>query len=808
MKKKVILDNGVDIWDSKKRYKVNQSVLFNGLSYQNITGGNSSPDSLVDWILVDEKEPISWGEIIGDLADQEDLQLALDTLQEDIDRLSGFFYGSAQPTDTPSGVDNGYWIALEAGTYTNFGGVVVDANSIAIISRDELGAFSISQTEIDLTDYLKTETLLSRTNLFDKDAVISGFYINTSTGNLDVDATSKVSSWIPVTAGVTYYLSGRNTSVPNVRYRDAVGTLIKPLTVAGATQANYGAINNRKFLTPAGAIEVQFNISFVGNGTADAVQFEVGETPTAYKPYSYIYIKPEFLGYVDSLLVPINSELTKINSILNKKSKLTLKNGADFYFSSHWDATKNLVKYVKYNVASSVNANPIVNFINEYTALKTADQSVLGTLLKTSDDDVCPFNLNGSYIAANHGWNQPLRLTKTAHGKTLADVGSTYLDSASERFTILRIVDANNIWIVSDNQAVDGITYTFISPTGDLTYQSNGTNTATITSGYTLVSVGNLYPSMSKSDVVITLDKDRIVSADGIYDCDFADIKETYIAYDLPSIIDKIILNRPGGGYLTQPNFNSLGADVLFKITNTYRFTSQGTTLIFTNFTNKKSLKFSFAGFTQNLPLTTGNLYIPKSLPIVSGATTYDFREIEDWTTPPSGTINLTSAYWENPLSPPDRIVNLNSNVIVHSGYITDRGVGLDRKDKVTNAIYLVATRKIYPMGLWNSSPLTLVANSFYSAVVFRTFRNPIDNPIGRTNYDFVDLGSEVFVFADYHGALEDKLPIDKKWLGKKISVYEKNDNITVLSDVVSGDIDLLSTATSTDYGFVVLKLT
>lgn len=53
MKKKVILENGTDVWDAKKRYKVNQSVLFNGLSYQNVTGANSSPDALVDWVIAD-----------------------------------------------------------------------------------------------------------------------------------------------------------------------------------------------------------------------------------------------------------------------------------------------------------------------------------------------------------------------------------------------------------------------------------------------------------------------------------------------------------------------------------------------------------------------------------------------------------------------------------------------------------------------------------------------------------------------------------------------------------------------------------
>lgn len=55
MKKKVVLENRADVWDAKKRYKVNQSVIFNGFSYQNITGGNSSPDLLTDWVAVSDE---------------------------------------------------------------------------------------------------------------------------------------------------------------------------------------------------------------------------------------------------------------------------------------------------------------------------------------------------------------------------------------------------------------------------------------------------------------------------------------------------------------------------------------------------------------------------------------------------------------------------------------------------------------------------------------------------------------------------------------------------------------------------------
>jgi len=65
------------------------------------------------------------------------------------------YLGSVSPSSTPTGTGKAYWFALEDGTYTNFGGVVVLPNSIAIISRDSANVYSISQNEISLTGYVK-----------------------------------------------------------------------------------------------------------------------------------------------------------------------------------------------------------------------------------------------------------------------------------------------------------------------------------------------------------------------------------------------------------------------------------------------------------------------------------------------------------------------------------------------------------------------------------------------------------------------------------------------------------------------------
>jgi hypothetical protein len=67
---------------------------------------------------------------------------------------------SIVPTSpAPSGTGIASFTATQAGTYTNYGGVVVAANSFAIISRSAAGVFSISQTALDLTSYAKKKSL-------------------------------------------------------------------------------------------------------------------------------------------------------------------------------------------------------------------------------------------------------------------------------------------------------------------------------------------------------------------------------------------------------------------------------------------------------------------------------------------------------------------------------------------------------------------------------------------------------------------------------------------------------------------------
>jgi hypothetical protein len=75
---------------------------------------------------------------------------------------------SIVPTSpAPSGTGIASFTATQAGTYTNYGGVVVNANSFAVISRSATGVFSISQTALVISNKTLTSSVTLPTEIPD-----------------------------------------------------------------------------------------------------------------------------------------------------------------------------------------------------------------------------------------------------------------------------------------------------------------------------------------------------------------------------------------------------------------------------------------------------------------------------------------------------------------------------------------------------------------------------------------------------------------------------------------------------------------
>lgn len=507
----------------------------------------------------------------------------------------------------------------------------------------------------------------------------------------------------------------------------------------------------------------------------------------------------------------IDSVNYRIDDLINENSKpVSLKYSAGYiYVSTQWDNIYNLVRRANFRPNWFL-TNPNFNLVNDYLSDKSLkDSKVSSVIIKDSGDDCCPVNVFGSYIAGNHGWGMPRKLILANHGKTHYDVGAVYTDNNGTGidFVVLNVPDVNTIYIIAVNQATDGFSYTFPKPVGKLVYKENGRDTVSIENYNADDYVGNLYPCMSPSTAKILLDGTKEVTADGDYRATYVDVVESYYIYDLPSIIAAVRSNRPVGGYTANPLYNTLsGLEYFGKYNVVYRFLADGTTVISLTFVALKKCSFNFFGFTQAYPMANSKLYVPKSLPITSGARTFDFRKIEDWNTAPAGELHLTSQYWENPNSPPDRVVNISPTAIFSTGYILDRGKGLNRKNNVQDAIFLHTSRKLYPKG--DSVARVMLPLESTSMVSYRSYNNPANNPVGRTNLEIIEWDSYIQIKVDYHGSLEDSIKARPNWVGRKIEVVEKTSNITILSDVVANVIEINSLATAAEYGYIVLKLT
>jgi lysophospholipase L1-like esterase len=93
-------------------------------------------------------------EVIVIKVDENSAQTAIDAAaasQAAFAALLSTSFGVATPTDVPAETGFGYWLSVTPGPYPNHGGVVVNANSLALILRDAAGAYSVSQTALDLS---------------------------------------------------------------------------------------------------------------------------------------------------------------------------------------------------------------------------------------------------------------------------------------------------------------------------------------------------------------------------------------------------------------------------------------------------------------------------------------------------------------------------------------------------------------------------------------------------------------------------------------------------------------------------------
>ena len=632
-------------------------------------------------------------------------------------------------------------------------------------------------------------TFFKRFNRFDKTNVVDGKYVSQSAGSLSTNATSAVSSIIPVDPNTIYFLQGRTITQREIVFYDSVGTKLKPYGTDGIERSNFTIASvNSAVKSPPTAVSTQFTIKFVGNGIYDNIMFTEGNSEQIYASYDDVLIKDELISFPE---------------VVNTKNFEVVKNSTNFEFRTKFNDTYDthiLIETSNYN-------NGLANIFSSKLLLPTQGNSDAGIELNGSGgDDSCPSYFNNVVAGGNHGCPLDV-ITSNSHGKTLADVGSRFSDSSSNVFILLEVIDDNTLHLGSDDSS-NSNDWSLSYPTSPITYLDNGSDTSDLT--FSANDREQLRPAVI--DVVHNLRIDNeIKTENATYFGDEVQLIETYNIVDYVDMLSKIVSNRPTGGYLTQPNF--IDGDAIISIKNVFQVQPKGTITLLNTWENLKEIHFDrHFGITQNgysTPAwaTSVKRYFPNALPLTNNSVTYDFRlapEFKDAVI--TGTINFTSALWEGG-KPLNRVVDSldggGLNVNFNLGYLP---IGVPRVNQVDKAWYMTSSKKLYPISFDSkiSTADVLPIGTVRQGIAFRGWGQKTG--INHNNF-LVENGGKHYLYLDYLQTGTDRIELPSYLTGKSVTVIDKSANVELQTDFVIDMIQIKITTATPLYGYCELLI-
>lgn len=672
-------------------------------------------------------------------------------------------------------------------------------------------------------------TLIPSKNLYNPALAENGYIYAYLNGNKSAFPTSAITGRMPVVAGKRYtltMLTGTNNALfsglccwsSNGTYlgmNSLYGTnpVIPNMDVVTSNLAGSGC-QRMSFSIPAGS-----GIAFVGtllyyayatHTTEDfdlrrnAIQLEEGSEPTAFKAYSAfpeaIYNKP-----IDPLKLPY---------LVPGSALIVFKKGGDLYIRSCWNESYYLLQKMLIDGDIEFDNN-VVNFIGarkiSSTSLNDIDFTFdNGSILTASADEAAPVLYDGIYTGGRHGV-VIVEVTATNHGKEVKDVGSEWIDASSYKWYIMRIVNANKLWVMSKNLSVYPVWSFRETVIGNLTHSANATNTA----GITVASQQKtqLTPGIQNNVKHIKLDGEYSISADGAYLCKSVDIVESYDIPN-PAAVLNYVISCVGGS--VQPDFGSslvTDKDVHFDII--YRFALNGSCTVYHNIYAYRNLTLNYAGFIQSGVLTfTGKTllqYVPGVNSFVGSLQTWDLAATEDI----SGTIEqltLSADRWADPNNPPARMAQIVANGGTNEfgfilGYSPLRGIGMaENRKNLASGGFIFTTKKQYPYGVDSSSFSggILPASTLLECVAYRSFYPCTGNATVLTWYKD---GTDYVVILDYHqNVTQLAVELPAFMIGMSLSVIEQNLNFTLHTGSFVSASGIRISVTG-NYGYALLKI-
>ncbi len=450
-------------------------------------------------------------------------------------------------------------------------------------------------------------------------------------------------------------------------------------------------------------------------------------------------------------------------------------------FQTKYDEKHDLVQKFSGLSCDTFTYNSHIDFTEAGLMLKDKPKALidpwhLDIPFSSSTDDAAPCIINNTWLGAGHGHPCCVRCYIPAHGKTLKDVGSVWKDEKDVSFTLLRIIDEDYLLFISDNIGTL-LDYQFItSIESGLTYVSNGENTAPLPPAEEqgVAYLSRAYRFTKKRIVGIKDGKEKTIVTS--MECDLARMEEEYEIVNPATVAPNLRKARPDGGFTHIPDLPLFG-EAMFKTKNIYHVTEDGTVLC--EFYREKLMDISYercmgAMFQEKMDVFGGGMYrhLAKTLPFTENGIDFDFtspRCIQE--SPYPRCFFVTPEYWENPASPPDRIIDYFRDKDGHDrlgfvlGYLPlYDGVPEKRLEHLEHSIMVYRSRKIYPTFM--SGDLTKL-----HGIAYKKFFAPKKD---KASVYSVKADGKTFIYFDFF----EENTLEFSFEGN-VRLYEKSDGVS-----------------------------
>lgn len=464
-------------------------------------------------------------------------------------------------------------------------------------------------------------------------------------------------------------------------------------------------------------------------------------------------------------------------------------------------------------------ANGQVNFAGTYLVQTSAGMGDAelsgGRLIHGCGDDATPWNLNGTYIGANHGCSDAREVLSVGHGRTTADLGTVWKDGAGAEFVLLKIQDADKLWFLSVNLSDTAVWRFTKTVTGPALTRADGQ-----TIPFTDAHMVQLRPACRITRQDYLIDGQTPLGDGEPVTCEFLDIVEDYDIVNPGSLV-RDMMDHPG----EQRSFVADQLEATVSNSITYRFHPNGACVIDYRAMARQEFNLGYMGFIQSAKLTAGTNYttheyfIPKTVPFTQDSIAYDFHSGQDYRTAPPSALyfSVDKQNVEDPGALPERFIQLlgheeDGRVVNDVGYalgyslVTGITAPETRAANCGRALFLYTSAKSYPAAIDAKMGNPIPAGTEFFCRAYRCYFNPGAQPNATFAYWYRD-GDDIIVCADYHRAVEhDVLVLPPECVGRAVAAVEKTPSVMLLTGdtVTDGGV---AVSVNGEYGSVVLRV-